>query len=99
MGGGVNVWDLGRNGKDGIYIDRHGQLIAAAIIDIATDWSNFNAALLLARCALRVFAVVHHLQPHQPYTDCQKPECKKSGKDEKASVAALSGLGHYSLTN
>src|ERR1051325_6011819 len=97
MSRGVNVWNLRRDGKDGIYIDRHSQLIAAAVVDIATDWSNFNTALLLAGGALCVFAVVHHLQPHQPDADGQKPECKKSGKEEKTSVAILNGLGHYSL--
>jgi len=91
-GNAVDIGNFGRNGEDRVYIDRHGQLISVAVIDVSANGRDFNAALLLARCALGKIAVVNYLKPDQPGTNSKEPKTKEGSQAIQPGIGA--GLGY-----
>ncbi len=89
MRGGSLVGNFAGNREDRIHIDRHGQLLAFAVVDDATGRINGDGALLLARRLLHVFAVLEDLELDEAEANHGCPEKKQSPENVEPLLRVL----------
>ena len=90
---GGKILDFGGHGECGIDQDRHGQLVAGAVVDDAALGGQRNRALLLMSRLLDEFAVAENLQKDQAPADRDAPQQQHRAQKVEAGVLAGS-CGH-----
>src|SRR5579864_516915 len=82
------IRNLAGDGEDGVYGNRHRQLVAIAVVDDAPLGSDIERALLLSLGALDVIAVLKDLQADKAPADHQQPNNEDACEEIKPPLGA-----------